>query len=119
MRLDPGDGRIATARTFQVGEGGGEYNVARGLRRCFGTVKVNRDLVCYVDVLPCNEEDFTAALGFETKGVSESYSELTTESFGRMIEEVVAVFPNLKVVATRIFPLIFAAGHCVSNITDR
>jgi 2-dehydro-3-deoxygluconokinase len=36
LRLDPGDGRIATARTFQAWEGGGEYNVARGLRRCFG-----------------------------------------------------------------------------------
>ncbi len=36
LRLDPGDGRIATTRTFQVWEGGGEYNVARGLKRCFG-----------------------------------------------------------------------------------
>ncbi len=36
LRLDPGDGRVATARTFQAWEGGGEYNVARGLKRCFG-----------------------------------------------------------------------------------
>ncbi|MGZ3317591.1 MAG: sugar kinase, partial [Isosphaeraceae bacterium] len=36
LRLDPGEQRIATTRTFQVWEGGGEYNVARGLRRCFG-----------------------------------------------------------------------------------
>ena len=36
LRLDPGDMRIHTARHFQVWEGGGEYNVARGLRRCFG-----------------------------------------------------------------------------------
>jgi 2-dehydro-3-deoxygluconokinase len=36
LRLDPGDARIATARRFDVWEGGGEYNVARGLRRCFG-----------------------------------------------------------------------------------
>ena len=36
LRLDPGDGRIRTARTFRAWEGGGEYNVARGLRRCFG-----------------------------------------------------------------------------------
>src|SRR5438093_5501021 len=36
LRLDPGDGRIRTAREFRVWEGGGEYNVARGLRRCFG-----------------------------------------------------------------------------------
>ena len=36
LRLDPGDSRIRCARSFQVWEGGGEYNVARGLRRCFG-----------------------------------------------------------------------------------
>lgn len=36
LRLDPGEGRIKTARNFQVWEGGGEYNVIRGLRRCFG-----------------------------------------------------------------------------------
>jgi 2-dehydro-3-deoxygluconokinase len=36
LRLDPGDARIATTRQFRVWEGGGEYNVARGLRRCFG-----------------------------------------------------------------------------------
>ena len=36
LRLDPGEGRIRTTRTFRAWEGGGEYNVARGLRRCFG-----------------------------------------------------------------------------------
>ena len=36
IRLDPGDMRVHTARSFRVWEGGGEYNVARGLRRCFG-----------------------------------------------------------------------------------
>ncbi|HEY1808527.1 MAG TPA: sugar kinase [Acidobacteriaceae bacterium] len=36
LRLDPLEGRVHTARHFQVWEGGGEYNVARGLRRCFG-----------------------------------------------------------------------------------
>jgi 2-dehydro-3-deoxygluconokinase len=243
LRLDPGDSRIATSRTFQAWEGGGEYNVARGLRRCFGmstavvtaladnpigrlvedlmyqggvdqshvkwvpydgvgrvarnglnftergfgvraalgcsdrshtavsqlkvgdvdwgkifvhegarwfhtggifaalsestplvaqeamrrakesgaiisydlnyreslwksvggrkrAVEVNRELVRSVDVLLGNEEDFTAALGFETKGVSENYSDLNTESFRKMIEQVVAAFPNLKVIAT-------------------
>lgn len=37
LRLDPGEERIHTARTFRAWEGGGEYNVSRGLRRCFGT----------------------------------------------------------------------------------
>ncbi|WP_173472114.1 sugar kinase [Eubacterium ruminantium] len=36
LRLDPGEGRIRTTREFKVWEGGGEYNVIRGLRRCFG-----------------------------------------------------------------------------------
>jgi len=36
LRFDPGDRRIWTTRTFEVSEGGGEYNVARGLKRCFG-----------------------------------------------------------------------------------
>jgi len=36
LRLDPGEERIHTARSFRAWEGGGEYNVARGLRRCFG-----------------------------------------------------------------------------------
>jgi 2-dehydro-3-deoxygluconokinase len=36
LRLDPGDGRVRTTRQFRAWEGGGEYNVTRGLRRCFG-----------------------------------------------------------------------------------
>ena len=36
LRLDPGEGRIRVTREFKVWEGGGEYNVVRGLRKCFG-----------------------------------------------------------------------------------
>ena len=36
LRFDPGDRRVWTTRNFEVSEGGGEYNVARGLKRCFG-----------------------------------------------------------------------------------
>ena len=36
LRLDPGEGRVRTSRQFTAWEGGGEYNVARGARRCFG-----------------------------------------------------------------------------------
>jgi 2-dehydro-3-deoxygluconokinase len=243
LRLDPGDCRISTTRTFRAWEGGGEYNVARGLRRCFGmntavvtaladnpvgrliqdliyqggvdqshikwvaydgvgrtvrnglnftergfglraavgcsdrghtavshlkpaeidwekifasegarwfhtggifaalsetapavakeavqsarkhgtvvsydlnyreslwksiggrkrATEVNRDLVSHVDALIGNEEDFTAALGFEVEGVDENLSQLDTESYRHMIERVVAAFPNLKLVAT-------------------
>src|SRR5882724_10599 len=36
LRFDPGNYRVWTTRRFEVSEGGGEYNVARGLKRCFG-----------------------------------------------------------------------------------
>ena len=243
LRLDPGDGRIHTTRTFQVWEGGGEYNVARGLKRCFrletaivtaladnpvgrlvedliyqggvdhthtlwvkydgvgrtvrnglnftergygaraalgcsdrghtavsqlrpgdidweeifgregarwfhtggifcalsettpavareameaakqhGAIisydlnyrdslwksiggqararEVNRELAPFVDVMIGNEEDFTAALGFEVEGLDEHHSKLDVENFRKMIERAADEFPNFKVVAT-------------------
>lgn len=243
LRLDPGEARIATARTFRAWEGGGEYNVARGLRRCFGlrtsivtaladnpvgrlledlllqggvdlshvlwvpydgvgravrnglnftergfglraalgcsdrghtavsqlrrgeidwdeifdgegarwfhtggifaalsrttpevareamesahrhgvvvsydlnyrpslwsaiggpdrAREVNRQLVGLVDVLIGNEEDFTAALGYEVPDLDADLSALDPAHFGRMIDAVVADYPNLTVVAT-------------------
>ena len=242
LRLDPGDGRVATTRSFRVWEGGGEYNVARGLKRCFGlrtavvtalvdnpvgrlvedlmfqggvdqivkwakddgvgrTVRnglnftergfgvraalgcsdrghtavsqlrpgeidwdrifgrdgarwfhtggifaalsettplvakeamqaarrhgvvisydlnyraslwksiggqarareVNRELATYVDVMLGNEEDFTAALGFEVEGMDEHISALDVGNFKKMIERAISEFPNFKVVAT-------------------
>ena len=42
LRLDPGEGRIRTARSFRAWEGGGEYNVARGLSKCF---KMNTGII--------------------------------------------------------------------------
>lgn len=243
LRLDPGEGRIHTTRTFQAWEGGGEYNVARGLKRCFGlntaivtaladnpvgrlvqdliyqggvdqshlrwvkydgvgrTVRnglnftergfgvrgavgcsdrghtavsqlkpgdidwekifgregsrwfhcggifcalsettpqvaaeamkaarkygtvisydlnyrdslwrsiggqaraqeVNRNLAPMIDVMIGNEEDFTAALGFEVEGIDEHLSNLDPANFGKMIEAAVSAYPNFKVVAT-------------------
>jgi len=243
LRLDPGEGRIHTTRAFQVWEGGGEYNVARGLKRCFGldtavvtalvdnpvgrlvqdlmyqggvdqshvkwvaddgvgrasrnglnftergygvraalgcsdrghtavsqlkpgdvdwerifgqegvrwfhtggifaalsdttplvakeamtaarkhgtlvsydlnyrpslwkTIggqkrarEVNRELAPLVDVMLGNEEDFTAALGFEVEGLDLSASSLDPSSFKKMIETAVGGFPNFKAVAT-------------------
>lgn len=243
LRLDPGEGRIRTARTFRVWEGGGEYNVARGLRRCFGhraaivtaladndvgrlvedlmlqggvdtsrvrwagfdgigrsvrnglnftergfgvrgaigvsdrghtaasqlrpddvdwehlfgvegvrwfhtggifaalgertpdvveaavasarrhgtivsydlnyrpslwraaggtaaAQAVNRRLAGQLDVLIGNEEDFTAALGFEVPGVDDRLTELYASGFESMTRDVVATYPNLRVVAT-------------------
>ena len=243
LRLDPGEGRVHTTRSFRVWEGGGEYNVARGLKRCFGmdaaivtaladnavgrlvqdliyqggvdqshvkwvkfdgvgrtvrnglnftergfgvrgaagcsdrghtavsqlrpgdidwdqvfaqegarwfhtggifcglsettpavareameaakkhgtivsydlnyrdslwrsiggqerAIAVNRELAPLVDVMIGNEEDFTAALGFEVEGLDEQHSKLDVDNFRRMIEKAVAVFPNFKIVAT-------------------
>ena len=62
--------------------------------------EVNRAIAAYVDVMLGNEEDFTAALGFEVKGVDKSYSSLDPTNFKRMIETAVKEFPNFKVVAT-------------------
>lgn len=243
LRLDPGEGRIHTTRTFQAWEGGGEYNVARGMKRCFGleaavvtaladnpvgrliqdlmyqggvdqsfvrwvnydgvgrevrnglnftergfgvrgavgcsdrghtaaaqlragdidwdeifgkhgarwfhtggifaalsettpdvareameaarkygtlvsydlnyrpslwksiggqarAQEVNRSLAPYVDVMIGNEEDFTAALGFEVEGLDEHHSKLDVGNFEKMINRACEVFPNFQVVAT-------------------
>jgi 2-dehydro-3-deoxygluconokinase len=65
LRLDPGEGRIRTARSFRAWEGGGEYNVARGLRRAFGL------RAAIVTALADNEigrlvEDFILTGGLDT-----------------------------------------------------
>jgi 2-dehydro-3-deoxygluconokinase len=62
--------------------------------------EVNRDLVALVDVLLGNEEDFTAALGFEVPEADASLTALDPAAFGAMIGRVVAAYPNLQVVAT-------------------
>ncbi len=62
--------------------------------------EVNREIARYVDVMIGNEEDFTASLGFEVEGVDANLTNLQTDSFKRMIEKVVAAYPNFKVVAT-------------------
>ena len=62
--------------------------------------EINRELAPYVDVMLGNEEDFTAALGFNVEGLDEGHSKLDVENFRRMIEQAVAEFPNFKIVAT-------------------
>ena len=68
LRFDPGFGRVRTARQFQVWEGGGEYNVARALRKCFGL------RTSVVTALPKNElgwlvEDFINQGGVDTSHI--------------------------------------------------
>ncbi|HPC94460.1 MAG TPA: sugar kinase [Sedimentisphaerales bacterium] len=62
--------------------------------------EVNRAIASHVDVMIGNEEDFTAALGFEVKGLDTSFSKLDPTNFKRMIEAAVQEFPNFKAVAT-------------------
>jgi 2-dehydro-3-deoxygluconokinase len=62
--------------------------------------EVNKEIAKNVDVMIGNEEDFTAALGFEVEGLDEHHSKLDVGNFRRMIERAVTEFPNFKVVAT-------------------
>src|SRR5437868_15273898 len=62
--------------------------------------EVTRGLVQYVDCLIGNEEDFQKVLGFEVEGVGEDLGALDTGAYKRMVERVVAAYPNVKVVGT-------------------
>lgn len=81
-----------------------DLNYRDSLWKAFGgrkrAIDVNRKLVAAVDVLIGNEEDFTAALGFEVEGLDENHSRLDSKNFRRMIERVIQEFSNLKAVAT-------------------
>jgi 2-dehydro-3-deoxygluconokinase len=61
---------------------------------------VNREIVGLVDVVLGNEEDFTAALGYPVHDVGVDLDDLDVGAFCRMIEAVVADYPQLSVVAT-------------------
>ncbi len=62
--------------------------------------QVNQAIAPYVDVMIGNEEDFTAALGFEVEGVDEGLTTLPLEHFAAMIERVSQTYPSLQVIAT-------------------
>jgi 2-dehydro-3-deoxygluconokinase len=62
--------------------------------------EVNREMVRKVDLLLGNEEDFTAMLGVKVKGVSEDFAELPIEGYKEMLQEVAALYPNLKLVGS-------------------
>ena len=62
--------------------------------------EVNRAIAPYVDVMLGNEEDFTAALGFEVQGLDKDFGKLDPTNFKKMIETAVKEFPNFKAVAT-------------------
>jgi 2-dehydro-3-deoxygluconokinase len=62
--------------------------------------EVNRSLVAKVDLLLGNEEDFSAMLGVQLKGVSEDFAELPIAAYELMLREVAALYPNLKLIAS-------------------
>jgi 2-dehydro-3-deoxygluconokinase len=80
-----------------------DLNYRDSLWKSYGGKKqaqlVNRQLAAYVDVMLGNEEDFSAALGYDVKGVGDEYSNLASENFQAMIEIVLKDFP-FQVVAT-------------------
>lgn len=62
--------------------------------------EVNKELAKYIDVMIGNEEDFTACLGLEIEGSSNTFQELNLEGYQKMIIKAVESYPSLKVVAT-------------------
>lgn len=62
--------------------------------------QVNREIARHVDVMIGNEEDFTAALGFEVEGTDAGLTDLDAAHFGAMIERVSQEYPGFKVIAT-------------------
>lgn len=81
-----------------------DLNFRPSLWRNYGGQKraqeVNRELARHVDVMLGNEEDFTAALGFEVPDTDPSLTSLDVANFKRMIRDVTQVFDNLQVIAT-------------------
>jgi 2-dehydro-3-deoxygluconokinase len=77
---------------------------------------VNREIAQYVDVMIGNEEDFTASLGFEVKGVDHNISQIETDAFKAMIETAVKEYPNFKVAATTLRRVITATKNDWSAI---
>lgn len=97
-----------------------DLNYRPSLWKTIGGLKkareVNREIAKHVDVMIGNEEDFTASLGFEVKGVDPTLSGLETGAFKQMIETAVKEFPNFKVAATTLRRVITATKNDWSAI---
>src|SRR5690606_20262212 len=81
-----------------------DLNYRGSLWKAFGgqakASEVNRTLAPLIDVMIGNEEDFSAALGFEVEGVDENLTKLDTSAFRKMIGRVREKYPNLQAIAT-------------------
>lgn len=78
--------------------------------------EVNREIARYVDVMIGNEEDFTACLGFEVKGIDHNITKIETDAFKEMIATAVSAFKNFKVAATTLRSVISATVNDWSAI---
>ena len=92
-----------------------DLNYRPSLWKTIGGLKkaqeVNREIAKYVDVMIGNEEDFTASLGFEVKGVDHNISAIETDAFKAMIETAVKEYKNFKVAATTLRRVITATKN--------
>ena len=61
---------------------------------------VNKELARHIDVMIGNEEDFTACLGFDVQGNDDNLKKLNIDGYKQMIDQVVKVYPNFKLIAT-------------------
>ncbi len=97
-----------------------DLNYRPSLWKSIGGLKkaqeVNREIARFVDVMIGNEEDFTASLGFEVKGVDHNISSIETGAFKAMIETAVRDFPNFRVAATTLRQVITATKNDWSAI---
>jgi 2-dehydro-3-deoxygluconokinase len=97
-----------------------DLNYRPSLWKTIGGLKkaqeVNREIARYVDVMIGNEEDFTASLGFEVKGVDHNISHIEIDAFKAMIETAVKDFKNFKVAATTLRRVISATKNDWSAI---
>ncbi len=78
--------------------------------------EVNREIARHVDVMLGNEEDFTACLGVEVEGMDEHLTRIEAAAFRRMIERVVAEYPNFRAVATTLRRVLTASRNDWSAI---
>ena len=97
-----------------------DLNYRPSLWKTIGGLKkareVNRAIARYVDVMIGNEEDFTASLGFEVKGVDHNLSTIETGAFKAMIEAAVQDFPNFQAAATTLRRVLTATRNDWSAI---
>ncbi len=68
-----------------------------GLEKCR---EINRRIAPYIDVMIGNEEDFTACLGYEVKGNDDKFLALNLDGYRDMVQQVMADYPNMKLIAT-------------------